>query len=174
MNVTTIDSLSYSDCTASMQPDTEARHLGDAASASSLQRFPLEDARCSTHTVPMEWVPARERAVVPTEMAALCRRCPGRQACLLWALAGQESGYWAGTTTADRDAMLAAGDGSLQTADTLQREARSTLGIASHPPGEGSFRRYRAGCRCPECQQANAAQRANERERARRRRSCAA
>ena len=94
----------YTELTASMQTDPEARHHGGAASVSSSpQTFPVEAARCATFPTPMEWVPDRERRVVPDMMAALCRRCPGRQSCLLWALAGQEQGYWAGTTTTFRN-----------------------------------------------------------------------
>ena len=157
--------------TASMLPGLEAGPEGDPASISSLrQRFPIESARCATFAIDDEWVPDREDAVVPAAMAALCRRCPGRRECLLWALSGHVVGYWAGTTTADRTAMSAAGDGRVDTADELQLAARRrhTDG-AQHPTGDGDYKQYRSGCRCGECRAANAAQRAAERVRARQR-----
>ena len=153
--------------TASMQPDPAARHHGDAVAVSLSRRFPIEDARCSTHPVDQEWVPDHERAVVPPELAALCRRCPGRASCLLWALAGEEQGYWAGTTTADRTTMRDLGAGTVEAADWLQeRERRASNTGAKHPEGAGSHRWYRKGCPCDECKAANAAQRAVERARA--------
>lgn len=156
----------YADRTASMQPDPEARHHGDAASESSLpQAFPIEAARCATFPTHMEWVPDRERRVVPDLMAALCRRCPGRQSCLLWALAGDEQGYWAGTTSNDREVMRQRGQDDVGTADWLQHLARRELTDgALHSPGEGNYFWYRRrGCRCGECKSANAATRAKER-----------
>lgn len=162
--ITETPSATYTSATASMQADPEARHGRDAASESYLRAFPIQDARCATSPTQMEWVPDRERSVVPDLMAALCRRCPGRQTCLLWALAGNEVGYWAGTTTADRAQLRRLGQDSIETAAWLQHLARqeATAG-ALHPEGEGSYRWYRQGCRCGECKSANAAQRAHER-----------
>lgn len=159
----------YTELTASMQTDPEARHHGGAASVSSSpQTFPVEAARCATFPTPMEWVPDRERRVVPDMMAALCRRCPGRQSCLLWALAGQEQGYWAGTTTNDREIMRQLDQDDVDTADWLQDLARRELTDgALHPLGEGSYFWYRRrGCRCGECKTANAQARAQERAKA--------
>ncbi|MDN5797464.1 MAG: WhiB family transcriptional regulator [Intrasporangium sp.] len=124
----------------------------------------------------MEWVPDRERTIVPDVMAALCRRCPGRQECLLWALTGDEQGYWAGTTRADRLRMVSLEQTIVETADWLQDLARSeaTAG-AIHPVGDGSYFWYRRrGCRCTECKQANAAARAHERAVARQKAGVAA
>ena len=72
----------------------------------------------------MEWVPDRERALVPAIMAQLCQGCPGRQQCLLWALAGQEQGYLAATTTSDRRRMATLGHSGVHAADWLQESAR--------------------------------------------------
>ena len=121
-------------------------------------------------------MPDRERTVVPDLMAALCRSCPGRQQCLLWALAGQEHGYWGGTTSSDRAQMRAQGDVDVATAGRLEGKARleATCG-AMHTLGEGSYFWYRRrGCRCAECRQANADARSRERAQARDRAMCAA
>ncbi len=159
----------YTALTASMQTDPEARHHGDAVSVSfSPQTFPVEVARCATYPTLMEWVPNRERRIVPDQMTTLCRRCPGRPSCLLWALTGREQGYWAGTTTSDREIMRQLDQDDVATADWLQDLARRELTDgALHPPGEGSYFWYRwRGCRCGECKTANAQARARERARA--------
>ena len=158
----------YTRSTAGMLADPEARHFGGAASESSPGRFPIEAARCATYPTQMEWVPDREKQVVPQLMAALCRRCPGRQACLLWALAENADGYWAGTTRADREQMKATDQLSVRTADWLQELARRDAAAGMlHHTGEGSYWWYRRrGCRCGECKGANAAARAQERARA--------
>lgn len=170
MSITTdLRPTPYTDTTASMQTDPEARHTGGAASESYLHRFPIEEARCATSSPDdVEWVPNREAAVVPSEMAALCRRCPARQTCLLWALAGDESGYWAGTTTADRQQMRQLGNSSVGTGDWLQERAarENPAGEPMHPLGEGSDRWYRAKCRCTECRAANSKRRADDRAKA--------
>lgn len=175
--ITRATAESYARGTASMQTDTEAHRLTGAASASSpATAFPLDQARCATTTEDLEWVPDHERSEVPPQMATLCRRCPGRQNCLLWALAGEESGYWAGTTTADRAVMLARGLDRVVDADRLQSKviAANRAG-AQHAPGEGSYFHYRhRKCRCAECREANAAVRAEERSRARARLAAAA
>lgn len=167
----------YARGTASMQTDTEAHRSPGAASASSpAEAFPLDQARCAITTDDLEWVPDHERSEVPAKMTALCRRCPGRQNCLLWALAGQEVGYWAGTTTADRAIMLELGQDQVADADRLQTKviAANRAG-AKHAPGEGSFFYYRnRKCRCAECREANATRRTEERNRARARLSAAA
>ena len=68
--------------TERMQVDPEALHVGEAASESYLRAFPITSAHCSAYPEDLDWVPDRERPVVPDVMAALCRRCPGRQQCL--------------------------------------------------------------------------------------------
>lgn len=155
----------YTDPTASMQVDPEAPHSSEAASESCVDTFPIQDARCAAYPGQMEWVPDRERTIVPDIMAALCRRCPARQQCLLWALAGGEQGYWAGTTSDDRQRMASLEQTSVETADWLQELARREAAAgAIHPVGEGSYFWYRRrGCRCTECKQANASARAHER-----------
>lgn len=162
----------YTQLTASMQTDAAAHHLppGDAAVVSSPQKaFPVSAARCATFPSQMEWVPDRERRVVPDLMTTLCRRCPGRQDCLVWALAGGEQGYWAATTTNDREIMRQLDQHDVDTADWLQDLARRELTDgALHEPGEGSYFWYRRrGCRCGECRTANAQTRAKERASAR-------
>lgn len=162
--------------TERMQVDPEALHRGGAASESFVHAFPISDAHCSVFPENLEWVPDRERPVVPDLMAALCRSCPGRQQCLLWALAGQEHGYWGGTTSSDRAQMRAQGDVDVAAAEQLQARARleATCG-AMHTLGEGSYFWYRRrGCRCAECRQANADARSLERAQARERAACAA
>lgn len=162
--------------TERMQVDPEALHSGGAASESFVHAFPISDAHCSVFPENLEWVPDRERPVVPDLMAALCRSCPGRQQCLLWALAGQEHGYWGGTTSSDRAQMRAQGDVDVAAAEQLQARARleATCG-AMHTLGEGSYFWYRRrGCRCAECRQANADARSLERAQARDRAMCAA
>lgn len=162
---TPCSATSYTGLTASMQADPEARHTGGAASVSYSRAFPIADARCAAHPIALEWVPDREKRVVPELMVALCRRCTGRQSCLLWALAGRERGYWAGTTTADRERLRELGQDSIETADWVQEVRRQEAGgVALHPTGEGSYWWYRKQhCRCAECRAANAAQRARER-----------
>lgn len=156
----------YTGTTASMPADSEARdHTGDVASESLSRRFPVEAARCATYPTDMEWVPDRERRVVPDLMVALCRRCPGREACLRWALAEDPDGYWAGTTRTDRKQMRDLQQVDVRTADQLQARARQELSAGRlHPQGDGSYWWYRRrGCRCGECKAANAATRAHER-----------
>ncbi len=141
-----------------------------AASGSLSARFPIASARCATTPVDEEWVPNAEATVVPEVMAALCRRCPARSNCLQWALENAESGYWAGTTSADRAQMCETGQHDIAAADSRQEEAlQRFMAGADHSAGSGSYRRYRAGCRCGECRAANAATRAEERVRARER-----
>ncbi len=152
-------------CDHADRPGGSSPH-GDVASVSLSRRFPIEQARCVTHPVDLEWVPDNERPVVPAAQANLCRRCPGRQNCLLWALAGDEPGYWGGTTSADRQQMRALGQSSVEAADWLRRRAtRDQL----HAEGEGSPNWYRKGCPCDECKAANAAQKRAERARAKQR-----
>ena len=153
----------YRESTKSMQADPEVSHIGGTTSESSFRvAFPITSARCAEDASDdLDWVPAYENASVPEEMATLCRGCVSRQQCLLWALATEEVGYWAATTTRDRRQMRSLGQASVDTADWLQ----SHYIAAPHAPGEGSLKHYkRSKCRCSECRQANAD--AKQRERA--------
>jgi len=153
----------YTGTTASTQVDPEAPHQGAASESSPA----LDEALCATAPDSLDWVPTRERAIVPEQMAALCRRCTGRQECLLWALATGDDGYWAATTTSDRLVMRLEGKGDLATADRLQRAAMSQLGEPQHPIGAGTTWYYARKCRCGECREANRVAKADERARAR-------
>lgn len=110
-------------------------------------------------------MPDREARLIPDLLAALCRRCPLREACLRRALTGHEHGYWGGTTSNDRETMRQLGKDDIDTADWLQDLARRELTDgALHAPGEGSYFWYRRrGCRCGECKSANAHVRSLER-----------
>lgn len=112
---------------------------------------------------PLEWVPDHEKATVPAEVAELCLACDVREKCLLWACLTQTPGYWAATTSqARREAA---------SGDIRRLLANPTVGAkATHPPGAGSVRKYRAGCICDECRLANSESKAGERSRARERR----
>lgn len=125
-------------------------------------------ALCSTESTQVEWVPDREQHVVPAAMAQLCQRCPLRPSCLVWAVETESMGYWAGTTTADRVALVARQEVSIAAAEAQQAAVIATeLGGAVHEPECGSLQMYRKGCRCLECRQHNAAARAQERARSR-------
>lgn len=166
--ITTFQPNDYPEGTASMQVDPEALHTGGVASES----FP---AACAD--VPdIDWVPAHEESVVPHGMRRICDSCPGRINCLLWALRSGSEGYWAGTTTTDREQLVRHGTISLEMADRLQAAALAALAaepvsvepVALHPPGQGSgwwYRRRR--CRCIECRAHNAQKRMQERARQR-------
>ena len=158
--------------TASMQADPEARHiLCGAASESISGRL----GPACAGSAPDLWVPAVERAVVPEQLASVCAACPEVVVCLQRAVRGAEVGYWAGTTSSDRAAMLAAGQVSVAFGRQLQARARAArcAGPVLHEVGQGSARWYRRGCRCQECRAVHAACRAQERARARQRRMMA-
>lgn len=164
----------YPEGTNRMLADPEA-FPGGTASVSFSTAFPIVGARCSDQAS-LDWVPDKERAVVPDPMTALCRSCAGRRECLLWALAADAEGYWAGSTTADRQQMLTTGELSVERADQLQDQIREAAAAAAlHDLGEGSYLWYRRrGCRCGECREANAVQRSEERAKARTRAALAA
>lgn len=165
----------YTGGTARMQPDPEAfHHTGGGASVSYRQQFPIDVARCALNPIAdeLDWTPNREECVVPAEMMGLCRRCPGRVSCLAWALTPDihgepQVGYWAGTTSRDRQLMLEAGLLDVAAAEQIQAEARceATRG-ALHPGGEGNLSWSRRGCHCVECRRAGADKRARSRARA--------
>lgn len=50
--------------------------------------------------------PEVEADAVPDDVAALCAGCGARDACLASAVARREVGYWAGTTTLQRRALV--------------------------------------------------------------------
>lgn len=165
----------YDETTANMQVDPAARPCGGAAE-SRLAPERLTRAACASADAPrLDWVPDVEETLVPEPVRGVCGGCPDRRACLLWALGTGSEGYWAGTTTADRERMRSAGPVSIHRAELLQahlrRQARSEADRdavgAKHPPGEGGLGWYRRRCRCGECRRANADQRAAERARAR-------
>lgn len=159
----------YAQNTASMLADPEAHLTEDAVFESFHHPFPIAEARCATTCEEWEWVPTREDAVVPEPMTQLCKRCPGRSDCLIWALAGSEVGYWAGTTTAQRAIMRTQNRRQVHDADQIRDSdlAASTV-PPTHPVGRGSLEMYRKGkCRCIECRGFNAASKAKERTRAR-------
>lgn len=153
----------YTGPTENIQGDLEAPSLTAASGSSSFWRRITAPACADTD--PDEWVPEdRERPVVPPRLAALCESCPGRAECLAWAIVSGSSGYWAGTTSADREAMTAAGNTSLEYADVLQAAERARRAEPLHAPGWGSAQWYRKrGCRCDECLAASAARRAKQR-----------
>lgn len=174
-HIMTAAALPYARITDRMLAGPEALPRG-AASVSFSRAFPITNARCADQAISLEWVPDRERAVVPGSMAALCRSCTDRPQCLLSALAANADGYWAGSTTADRHQLAADGEVSVERVDALQDQARAAAAAdARHDPGEGSYLWYRRrGCRCAECREANAEQRADERAKARLRADIAA
>lgn len=150
--------------TEGMPVDPEASALLAEASASLFGAD--SGTRCSTFPGRMEWVPDKEQPLVPDVMATLCRHCPRRGECLLWAVATRSPGYWAGTTSRDRAALVDEGCVTVPAADRRRATVQTAeLGDALHPPGQGSFRWYRRRCRCLECRQHNSARRAAERAR---------
>lgn len=151
--------------TEGMPADPEASAALAEASASLFRAG--SGTRCSTFPGWMEWVPDKEQRLVPDVMATLCRHCPRRGECLLWAVATGSPGYWAGTTSQDRAVLVAEGSVTVTAADRRRAAVQAVeLGGALHPPGQGSFRWYRRRCRCLECRQHNSARRAAERARA--------
>lgn len=153
----------YTGPTENIQGDLEAPASTAASGSSSFWRQITAPACADSD--PDEWVPDdRERPVVPPRLADLCASCPGRAECLAWAIVTRSAGYWAGTTSADRDAMAATGNTSLGYADLLQEAERARRAEPLHAPGWGSAQWYRKrGCRCDECLAASAARRAKQR-----------
>lgn len=117
---------------------------------------------------PNEWTPTVEATVVPDKLWAICSDCPLRDPCLTKAIAGTETGYWAGTTTTDRETLAANGPPNITAADTLRRIRAQHLRSPVHTPGMGNTYWYsKRSCRCHECTAANTAARARSRARAR-------
>lgn len=169
----TLTTLAYADLTESMLADPAA-HTDDGGVAVVLPG-PIS-AACAGSDPSMDWVPDREQPLVPDAMAGLCRGCPGRARCLSWALGTGAQGYWAGTTTTQREQLRRTDDLGLAAADRLvAADHDSELAGALHPAGEGSWWWYRNRCcRCLECRQCNAVRRSAERQRSRSRQSEAA
>ncbi len=164
----------YAGGTASMQVDPEAPPPEGGASESFLPVPVLPGAACAG-TTELDWVPDSERDLVPEPMRRLCGACPSRTGCLRWALGARAEGYWAATTTADREQMAAEASLSVGRADQLQAGRRAQAAAADqrdqagalHPAGQGSLRWYRrGGCRCGQCRRFNSERRADERARA--------
>lgn len=153
----------YTGPTENIQGDLEAPTLTAASGSSSFWRQ-ITAPTCAD-TDPDQWVPNdRERPVVPPVLAGLCASCPGRAECLAWAIITHSAGYWAGTTSADREAMVASGNTTLGYADLLQEAERAQRAEPLHPPGWGSAQWYRKrGCRCDECLASAAARRTRQR-----------
>lgn len=156
----------YADVTEDMPADTAA-HTDDGGAAVVLPG--PTTAACAQSGLLLNWVPDREQPLVPERMAGLCHSCPGRTRCLSWALEAGVQGYWAGTTTAQREQLRQAAESDVHAADRLAATAREAeLGVALHPAGQGSWWWYRnRRCRCLECRQCNAARRSAERRRSR-------
>lgn len=160
----------YAGSTANMRVDPAA-HLFEGAVESFQNQ--LRFASCGQR-IDLEWVPAVEEAVVPSEQAGLCGGCSTRQGCLLWATMSGSEGYWAGTTTQDRRILWRAERLTVTAADARRVEQLNTIAAVEradadsslHEPGEGTLRWYRQrGCRCSQCRGENAANRARERAR---------
>lgn len=111
----------------------------------------LPGSACSSVSTDEEWVPARETALVPTELTAICRRCPVRQACLTWAVQNRPMGYWAATTTADRARLAREDEASVARADEMQDEIFDEVYPSPMHSGPGCRHWYRRGCRCQAC-----------------------
>lgn len=128
-----------------------------------------ETLHCSL-TDAAAWTPDTEQALVPEKLHAACRSCPARMWCLGVALDTDATGYWAGTTTEQRQRII----NDEVTLSELDREhasaARAEAARRLHEPGAGSLKWYRAGCDCGECRAANAERGRKDRARAKRRR----
>ena len=161
--------------TESMRGAPEAFSQPGGASETSLERLAPGAAACAG-AVELGWVPDVEDALVPEPLRRLCSSCPERTVCLQAAVASGSDGYWAGTTTDDRNRLAASGAVSVAHGDQLQaalreqtrREAAHDQAAALHPAGQDSLWWYRrGGCRCRLCRRHNAQRRGEERARAR-------
>lgn len=163
----------YASSTTSAQVDPEAHPRGGPPGSPTLAVMDRLPARWPCADVAAEWVPLREQALVPGALVATCASCPLRGDCLAGAIARDEHGYWAGTTTADRRAMREAGTTSLRAADACQTRAAQAAAQRSaaptHARGAAGYRGYRRGCRCGRCRAGNAVARGAERRRSRER-----
>lgn len=154
----------YADTTENTLGATGAHHLDVIPAARPSH---IRDPRCVGSD--LEWVPDQEATLVPEEMAAVCRDCPGRTDCLLLALFDDVDGYWAGTTTRQRRQLGQEGSPGeiLAVVDNDSEQAR-VRALPVHPAGEGSQNHYRySRCRCDECRAAHTLARQEERARLR-------
>lgn len=170
-----MSTTSYAVATANLQVDTEASPHDGGASASFAQTFPVESADCGDR-VDLDWFPDYEQAHAPAAIRRLCGGCEARYGCLLWATVNEAPGYWAGTTTAQREAVpederTPAGATRLLWALHQQEAGAQEAAATFHEPGRGSRGYYRKGCVCDECRTANAEAKRAERQRARARAS---
>jgi hypothetical protein len=142
----------YPEPTASTQADTEATQLG--ASVSFIRAVTGRPACSSATARRLDWVPDREWADVPEEIAAICSSCPLQKACLRWATDHDEPGYWGGTTRAQRAAGI-----TLESLEQVRAQRRvEEAAKCLHSEAEGpSMEWYRRGCPCRGCKAANAA-----------------
>jgi hypothetical protein len=62
-----------------------------------------EDAPCAS--VDFDFVPDHETDQGATDAQRWCRTCPVRTTCLAWAMLHSAEGYWAGTTTYQRNQL---------------------------------------------------------------------
>ena len=170
---------SYTD--AATFEGTENVHVGrdgaDSQQPASSQLFSdpaaLRAAPCTTAT-DIEFVPRRERKRTPETVVKLCGRCPLAAACLDYAAEHGCEGYWAGTTTRQRNDLAGLGLSGWQALRVAQltrslqgMPAASQAQLRQHPKGAGSLYRYRTGCRCQECLAASAETRSRRRAAAR-------
>lgn len=155
----------YTGSTTNMLVVPEVSPHGETSGSVSSAHFPITTALCAISDQRWEWVPEVEAPVVPVGMALMCQGCPGRSQCLMWAVGTKSDGYWAGSTRADREELLRRRSVSIDAVDVLQRE-RKAVDNAQHPPGVGSLKSYRAGCKCHECRRLNAARTRRNRTRA--------
>ena len=135
----------YPDPTASTQADTEATQPG--ASVSLLRPSGRR----------LDWIPDREKPVVPEEIAAICSGCPLQPACLQWAVEQDEPGYWGGTTSTERQRIvrgMTLGELQRMRAQNRDDEDAQRLHSAAEEP---SMQWYRRGCTCRGCKAVNAA-----------------
>ena len=173
------DARGYRRGTESMQVDPAALlQLESAAASRPGDLALLNGAACAQPPVKsVEWVPEVEEVLVPAPVWRTCRGCPVRADCLRVAARLEAVGYWAGTTTRQREQLALASTVDLVAADGLHAAALAAQEAAAdadavgrlHARGEGSVKWYRRGCPCSECRAANTTRRAQERARARRR-----
>lgn len=133
---------------------------GEAFSETNNHRWQHQAACATTSPECNAWTPAAEAPSVPIELYNICRSCPVRSRCLNTAVIDDEAGYWAGTTTSDRQVLAATGI-SIVAADALRH---SRMQQAKHVSGAGNTYWYnKRGCRCGECTAANTAVQARKR-----------
>jgi hypothetical protein len=77
---------------------------------SIVEYFSAEDVAWQNNapcaTVDFDFIPDVESEVEATEAEERwCRTCPARTRCLAWAMLHRAEGYWAGTTTYQRDQL---------------------------------------------------------------------